>query len=326
MPLRVGIVGCADPLAQTLEMRGVQDRVQITVAVDTDRKAAVSISSRYPGCRPSGAFEDMAAEIDAAVILTPPHTRSRLGAELLGSGKHVLIAPPAALSLFGMRRLVSAARRTDSSFVIGRGLEAHPLVQHVRDVVNSGRLGAVVHASVRVEQPTVSMPRRRSVRSDERLLSVATPHMRLFHSLWGTPVDGHVQHSAVGIRNFVATDALLRFSCGTIAHILVTHVPETSSRTHVIELQGSEGTLQLDAERGLLEVTSRTGDESVQGPSMVEFGVSVADFVDEISRGSIVDDYVPDNVQALNDLQKVLGQNKPWKHVQDTATTQGREE
>lgn len=84
---------------------------------------------------------------DAAVICTPAHLHVPIAAELLQRGLHVLIEKPLSQSLSGVAELITAHQRSGRQVAVAYVLHVYPILSAVREFLQSGTLGPVLHAT-----------------------------------------------------------------------------------------------------------------------------------------------------------------------------------
>lgn len=84
-------------------------------------------------------------QIAAIVIATPSQTHASLAAQALEAGKHVVVEKPLALSLAQARDLVGLARRCNRLLVAFHNRRWDSDFLAVRDALEQGRIGRVVH-------------------------------------------------------------------------------------------------------------------------------------------------------------------------------------
>jgi predicted dehydrogenase len=87
-------------------------------------------------------------EVDAVVVATPPDTHAELGLAALRAGKHLLLEKPMALSRGEAAALAEEAARRPAQIALEascRHARLQPKFAFVREIVESGRLGAIYH-------------------------------------------------------------------------------------------------------------------------------------------------------------------------------------
>jgi UDP-2-acetamido-3-amino-2,3-dideoxy-glucuronate N-acetyltransferase len=114
---------------------------------------------RHPGAREYADASVLLADpsIDAIVVATPATTHAPLAIGALEEGKHVFVEKPMARSLAEALRMRETARRTGRRLMVGHLLLYHPAVAKLRQLVQSGALGDVQHASAERLGPPPSL-------------------------------------------------------------------------------------------------------------------------------------------------------------------------
>ena len=85
-------------------------------------------------------------DIDLVHIATPPGTHEALASAALAAGKHVLCEKPLAVSVDAAERLLEQARAHRRILPVNFILRYLPITEHVRQVLDSGLLGAPLRA------------------------------------------------------------------------------------------------------------------------------------------------------------------------------------
>ena len=85
--------------------------------------------------------------LDAVIITTPDFTHADVACAALEAGKPVYLEKPLAHTLADCDRIVQAQRRTGLLFYIGFNLRAVAMFAKLKEVVDSGVLGHIVHIS-----------------------------------------------------------------------------------------------------------------------------------------------------------------------------------
>lgn len=147
--LRVGLVGCgriahvhAGYLRQT-------PHVTFVGACDTNPESRETFTARWQ----VPTFADIdemlsAAAPDAAHVVTPPASHVALAVRLLDAGLHVLVEKPLALSVVEVDRMLAAAQRRQRVLTANHNRWFDPVVAAARNLLDSGRLGALVGVDV----------------------------------------------------------------------------------------------------------------------------------------------------------------------------------
>jgi len=83
------------------------------------------------------------SETDAVIIATPHYSHTTIGIEALGTGRHVLVEKPISVHKADAERLIAAHRRSDQVFAAMFNQRTDPYFQKLRQLVQSGDLGAI---------------------------------------------------------------------------------------------------------------------------------------------------------------------------------------
>lgn len=144
--IRIGVVGV-----------GVQGRLHARTLRDlrqTDLVGVVDVApdnrawaERELGVRAVDDLGDLLEEVDAVSICTPDHLHEETALAALAAGKRVLLEKPMALSTVGCDRIIAGRPRPDA-LMIGHILRFDPRVIRLREIVQSGDLGALWHVKV----------------------------------------------------------------------------------------------------------------------------------------------------------------------------------
>jgi len=121
-----------------------------------DRVAITSVASRKPvdwadqfGARQSADIERVVTspEVDIVDICLPTPMHPRVAVLALEAGKHVLCEKPMALDMAGVQQITEAARRGPGRLMIAHVVRFFPAYAAIREIVESGRLGAPTNLS-----------------------------------------------------------------------------------------------------------------------------------------------------------------------------------
>ena len=82
---------------------------------------------------------------DAVIIATPHPTHAPLAIRALELGVHVFCEKPMSDSLSECVQLLQAARRSDKVFSVGFMFRFDPFVQKVKQIIDSGKIGKILH-------------------------------------------------------------------------------------------------------------------------------------------------------------------------------------
>ena len=112
---------------------------------DASLSAREHIAPSFPGTRMSGDLQEVLADerLDAVALATPVPTHAELAVAVLAAGKHCFVEKPLATSSADAERAVLAAREAGRTLMVGHLLEYHPAVGRLKELIDSGELGAL---------------------------------------------------------------------------------------------------------------------------------------------------------------------------------------
>ena len=150
-PLRLAIIGCGAISESAHIPATVQVReVQLVGLVDTDVAHARTLASRFGIERAESRLEDLADDVDAVVLATPPHIRSSLAQQALELGLHVLCEKPMASNSAECQMMLSAASAAARILAVGHNYRFFPNRAYAQNLYKNGQLGRMV--AVNIEQ------------------------------------------------------------------------------------------------------------------------------------------------------------------------------
>ncbi|NMO95261.1 Gfo/Idh/MocA family protein [Paenibacillus lemnae] len=150
--IRVAIIGMGN--ISTAHIRAYiafPERCQIAAFVDIDTEKARSRANQSNlEVEILESHQDLLGrtDIDLVSICTPPFSHADIAVDLLSDNKHVLVEKPMATSLEECDRMIAAAEKSGALLsVVAQNRFLDP-VMHLKDMLDSGKIGRVVHAQV----------------------------------------------------------------------------------------------------------------------------------------------------------------------------------
>ena len=146
--IRMAVVGCGAIShwhLDAIDRAGVP--ITVTAAVDPDEAKARQVADRTGAiAHPSLAAALAGRDFDAALIAVPHHLHEPVATEALGAGLHVLLEKPLAPTLAACDRILAAADKAGTVFMVAENAQYWPEVLTVRDLIAGGAIGEVVTA------------------------------------------------------------------------------------------------------------------------------------------------------------------------------------
>jgi predicted dehydrogenase len=143
--LSVAVVGCGYWGSKHVRVLHSTDGVGQVVLVDERESRLEQLARIYPGAPRFTSLRAALADIDAAVIATPPTTHVPAALEAIEAGKHVLVEKPLAPSSAGARRLIQAADTAGVTLMAGHTFEYNPAVWKLRELIHGQSLGEIYY-------------------------------------------------------------------------------------------------------------------------------------------------------------------------------------
>lgn len=146
--IHLALVGCGN-IAQE-HWRGIQShahRIRVTAVVDADPVRANKMAEQT-GARPCATLFDALAmgDIDAVDIMLPHHEHEGAALQAFAAGKHVMLEKPMSTSVESCERILAAARRAGTVFMVAEQAQYWADALLIKDVLATGRIGDVITA------------------------------------------------------------------------------------------------------------------------------------------------------------------------------------
>ncbi|MBX3025806.1 Gfo/Idh/MocA family oxidoreductase [bacterium] len=146
--LNLAVVGCgAISQLHLPALREGARRTTIAAVVDTD-PARAEAAARSTGATPFTSLDAALARggIEAVDLLLPHHLHEAVAVRCLDAGLHVLLEKPMATTLPACERILAAARRAGTVFMVGENTQYWPEVLTAQRLLGEGAIGDVVTA------------------------------------------------------------------------------------------------------------------------------------------------------------------------------------
>jgi predicted dehydrogenase len=151
-PIRYGIIGSGMMgLEHMLNIRLIPDAVVTAVADPHETSRKWGRDTAGPEAEIYEDYRELLARapIDALVITTPNHTHAEVLADVLPSGKHILVEKPLCTTIEDCRRIEDAAEAHPGVVWVGMQYRYMPPVARLIEEVRGGGVGRLVMLAIR---------------------------------------------------------------------------------------------------------------------------------------------------------------------------------
>jgi predicted dehydrogenase len=142
--VRVGLVGYGYWGSKHARVLASLPGVELTV-VEGDSERLRAAGASFPSARLASSLPDVATDLDAVVIATPPKTHAPLAIEALRAGLHTLVEKPLATSVAEAEAIVEAAEASSKILMTGHTYVYNAAVEQLKAIIQSGELGRILY-------------------------------------------------------------------------------------------------------------------------------------------------------------------------------------
>lgn len=144
----IALVGCGG-IAQShwQGIEGDAPNIEVTAVVDTDAERAQAMAEQT-GARPFTSLREALAEgaFDAVDIMLPHDQHEAAAIECFAAGKHVVLEKPMAMTLDACQRIMDAAARAGTVFMVAEQSQYWPDALKVQQLIGEGAIGDIITA------------------------------------------------------------------------------------------------------------------------------------------------------------------------------------
>ncbi|HEY8155836.1 MAG TPA: Gfo/Idh/MocA family oxidoreductase [Myxococcota bacterium] len=256
--LKLALVGCgAISKMHVMGIRAGAPRTEVAAVVDVDRERAQALA-RETGGAVYGSLDEALAKggFDAVDLMLPHQLHESAALAAFARGKHVLLEKPMATTPDACARILAAARKAGTVFMVGENAQYWPEVVRAHELIARGAIGEVVTARACIFFPPLAAyyggerawRLRRDAAGGGVAIDTGSHWLRPLH-LWLGELEEVV--AALG-RPFVRMEgeslvrALLRFRSGRIASFdaLLSEAPLAPEL--LFRITGSAGEIAID--------------------------------------------------------------------------------
>jgi predicted dehydrogenase len=291
----VGMIGAGRWGGNWIRTLAALPNTQLHWVCDVSPASFENIRRQFPHVQTTTRLDDLLedATLDGVVVATIAPTHYEVARKAILAGKHVMVEKPLTLATTDAVELTELAHRLHRILMVGHLLEYHPIIRHIRSMVECGELGEVHY----LYQQRLNLG---TIRADENAWWSLAPHdISVANRILGAaPVS--VQCRGQNIVNANIADvvfAVLEYPGGKLAHVQVSWLDPHKSRKLVVV--GSRKMVIFDdaAEQKLIVldkgfeksgeiITLRQGETTAPKPEVAEpLALEAQHFVDCIRTG-----------------------------------------
>jgi predicted dehydrogenase len=150
--VRLGIIGLGAQGSMYAKFikTGMVPNMEIGAICDPDPSKADLVQNEYPGVPFFTDYLELldSGEVDAVVTCVPHYLHPEMGINALQRGVHALVEKPAGVYTQQVKELNAfAASKPDLTFAIMFNQRNNPLYTKIKEIVDSGEIGAIRHTS-----------------------------------------------------------------------------------------------------------------------------------------------------------------------------------
>jgi predicted dehydrogenase len=146
-PIRWGLLSTANINRRLIPAIRASARGELVAVASRTAESAAAYASEWGIPHPFASYEAMLASdlIDAVYIALPNHLHAEWSIKAMRAGKHVLCEKPFAISLAEVDEMTAVAAQTGRVLAEAFMYRHHPQTKLAKEVVDSGRLGQLLH-------------------------------------------------------------------------------------------------------------------------------------------------------------------------------------
>jgi myo-inositol 2-dehydrogenase / D-chiro-inositol 1-dehydrogenase len=253
-PVRLGVIGCGIVAVRghLPALRAVPE-IEVVAAADVepDRLRGVADAFQIPRryADPAALLAD--PEVEAVAVCVPARLHVEVALAALAAGRHVFLEKPIALSLADADCLISRARDSSLTVLMGFNLRQHRLVREAWRLLRQGIVGrvelvrSVLASNTRSHDDAPAWRKRRELGGGE-FFETAVHHFDLWRFLLDTDIEeiSATSHSTEWEDEAAAVTA--RLANGALATAMFS---TRTTDTNALEIYGQEGRLSLSLMR-----------------------------------------------------------------------------
>jgi len=266
--VRIALIGCG-AISQSLHLPVLagHEGVRLIALVDRAVDRAERLAKGYGvSMAVADASQLSSADIDAAIVATPPFHHAPCAIDLMRRGIHVLVEKPMALNAHDAAQMVQVAEETQRCLAVGYFRRLYPSLRLMKSLLDRGYLGAVrrFHAEGggRYTWAAATLANmRRDLAGGGALIDFGSHILDALFYLFGEPFEviGYQDNSLGGVEADCIIDARLTHGAGTVDGRI--EVARTRNLGNFVRVECDEGDLVFELnERFRIRVMPRPAE------------------------------------------------------------------
>ena len=333
--VKIAFVGCGG-IAQA-HWRGIQTHVpqlKVTAAIDIDPSQAAKMAEQTGG-QPFTLLEVALnqGDFEAVDIMLPHHLHEQAATLAFTAGKHVVLEKPMATTLDSCDRILAAARKAGTVFMVAEQSQYWPDAVKVQQLIRDGAIGEIITARAafggKVGRGWGSNPWRYDKASTGGGICIdGGLHWMRPLRMWLREIDEVIAVLDYPLKEMEGESlahAIFRFKSGKVAVYEALRAGVVSAPGEEFRITGTEGIIVIEKGRGgralLYNNEHRQGREILAVGETREsaFGLELADFARAVLEGTPL---VAGPEESLGELRTALAmyrsaESGQWEKVWD---------
>lgn len=268
--IKVGVIGVGQMGTYHAEIYRKLPQADLVALCEYDDDRRAQLADEFPGAALYKDYRDLLADpsIEAVSIVLPDNMHRDAVEAAVKAGKHIMLEKPLAKELADGQAMYDILKDYDKVFTTGFLLRFDPRFAMIKERLDAGELGDIVHCYVRRNSPIIG-PRRYIGHSDLSMHVMIHDIDYLNWWIGSKPAKVYAKARSVMLAEHGMNDviyALVTYENGVVACLEACWtLPETSPTIidDIVELVGTKGVAYVDAcDKGVRFVT----DEKVEYP------------------------------------------------------------